>query len=229
VHGKERFVVLLVALVFAGIVACGGQSPSASPPASATSLQSASVGAAGLPSGERSLGNWPTGGSVLEPAYNDADGSLIYLSTPAKAPVHPNSHNVAPLYVIMYPTAASSIGTVNCQHQPADNCPDHGPGLAELAEQTVPTVYGGGVWGHDHLLAAPGSGGDFNVLWEPIAVLFNTAEAVAHITTLAQLRKAEAADEVTEIPIPPATFHCSVVAASVYDNGTPVPTAPPLP
>ncbi len=187
--------------------------------------------AASLPSGEVSIGNWPTGGSVLEPAYNDADGSLIYLSTPANAAVHPNSHNTAPIYLPMYPTsAASSIGTVNCQHQPMDNCPDHGPLLAGLAESAVPSVYGGGVWGHDHILAAPGSGGDFNILWLPIVVLFtNPAAANTHITTLAQLRAAEQAGNAFEIALPPAIFHCSVVPAAPYNNGTPLPPAPPLP
>lgn len=181
--------------------------------------------AAPLPTGEMLHGH-----SVLEPAYNDADGSLIYLNTPS-GPVHPNEHNTAPLYVIMYPTsAASSIGTVNCQHQPMDNCPDHGPALAGLAESAVPTVYGAGVWGHDHILAAPGSGGDFNVLWVPIEVLFtNAAAANTHITTLAQLRAAEANGDAFEIALPQATFHCSVVSASVYNNGTPVTPAPPLP
>jgi hypothetical protein len=179
-----------------------------------------------LPTGETQLGQ-----SLIEPAYNDADGSFVYLLTPLHAPVHPNSHNTAPLYVIMYPTsAASAIGTVNCQHQPMDNCPDHGPLLAGLAEQVMPAVYSGGVWGHDHILAAPGSGGDFNILWEPIAVLFtSTSAANTHITTLDQLHAAEAHSDVIEIPLPQATFHCSVVPAAPYNNGTPVPPAPPVP
>jgi len=29
-------------------------------------------------------------------------------------------------------------------------------------------VYSGGVMGHDHLMAGPASGGDFNIAWEPI-------------------------------------------------------------
>jgi hypothetical protein len=111
-----------------------------------------------------------------------------------------------------------------------DNCPDHGLQLAGLAKSAQPAVYGNGVWGHDHLLAAPGSGGDFNILWEPIAVLFTSAAAAnTHITTLAQLHMAEAHSQVIEIPLPPATFHCSVVPAAPYNNGTPVPPAPPLP
>ncbi|MBZ5637773.1 MAG: hypothetical protein LAO51_03340 [Acidobacteriia bacterium] len=183
-----------------------------------------------LPSGERQIGQ-----SILEPAYNDLDGSLTYLLTPIKAPEKANGHAVAPLYVIMYPTAvAAQIGTVSCQHQPGDNCPDHGPALAGLAEAMVPGVYGAGVWGHDHILTAPPgaphAGGDFNVAWLPVAVLFTSPEAASnHITTLSQLNAAIAAGQVMTIPLPAATFHCSAVASAPYDNATPVPLAPPLP
>lgn len=181
--------------------------------------------ASSSPSGETMLGQ-----SAIEPAYN-IDGSTIYLLTPIHPPINANSHNTAPLYVIMYPaSAASSVGVMQCAHQPTDNCPDHGPLLAGLAESAVPSVYKGGVWGHDHLLAAPGSGGDFNIAWEPIAVLFtNSTAANTHITTLAQLKDAEGRGNAFEIPLPQATFHCSVVAAAVYNNGTPVTPAPGLP
>lgn len=184
--------------------------------------------AADIPTGETVLGQ-----SVIEPAYNDMRaGQLVYLLTPIKAPENANfAHAVAPLYVIMYPTsAASSVGTVNCQHQPMDNCPDHGPELAGLAESVLPSVYGAGVWGHDHLLAPPASGGDFNIAWEPIAVLFTSSFAAnTHITTLSDLKAALAAGDVIEIPLPPATFHCSVVPATTYKLGTPVTPAPPVP
>ncbi|HYL14999.1 MAG TPA: hypothetical protein VEV41_18300 [Terriglobales bacterium] len=189
-----------------------------------------SAAADSLPTGEVQLGQ-----SILEPAYNDLDGTLTYLLTPIKAPEQANSHAVAPLYVIVYPTpVAGIIGTVSCQHQPMDNCPDHGPAIAGLAEAAVPAVYSGGVWGHDHILSAPPSpppsGGDFNVAWLPVAVLFTSPAAASnHITTLSQLNAAIAAGEVTQIPLPAATFHCSTVAATVYNKGTPVPPAPPLP
>ncbi len=188
-----------------------------------------------LPSGEVQQGQ-----SILEPAYNDADGSIIYLNTPIHAPLKlkPNTP-LAPLYVIVYPTsAAGAIGTMDCAHQPVDNCPDHGPAIAGLAESTVPGVYapsGGvsGVWGHDHILAGPPAppptGGDFNVPWEPIAVLFLDASKITHITTLAELTAAESAGDVMLIPLLAASFHCNVVAAPVYNNGVPVPPAPPLP
>ncbi len=183
-----------------------------------------------LPTGERQIGQ-----SILEPAYDDSDGTITYLLTPIKAPEKANGSAVAPIYIIMYPTSVSAeIGVVNCQHQPGDNCPDHGPELAGLAEAMVPAVYGAGVWGHDHILAAPpappSAGGDFNVAWLPVAVLFTAPEfASNHITTLAQLNDAITARQVMTIPLPAATFHCSAVASAPYDNGTAVPLAPPLP
>lgn len=176
-------------------------------------------------SGETMLGQ-----SSIEPAF-DANGRVIYLLTPAKAVINANSHNTAPLYVIMYPTSAKDlVGTMQCAHQPQDNCPDHGPLLAGLAKGSEPSVYGAGVWGHDHLLAAPGNGGDFNVNWLPVAVLFkDSATADNHVTTLDGLDALIAAKKVDLIELPPATFHCSVVAAAVYNNGTPVTPAPGLP
>ena len=196
--------------------------------AATASLFAAGVLADALPSGERTLGQ-----TVLEPAYNDIDGSIVYLLTPSKAPLKANDHAVSPLYVVMYPTsAAASVGTMNCAHQPADNCPDHGPLLAGLAMAMEPAVYGGGVWGHDHLLDAPPAplskgGGEFNVAWEPIAVLFtNSAAANTHITTDEQLDAAVSAGDAIEIPLPEATFLCSVVAPVTYGRATPVQPAP---
>jgi hypothetical protein len=189
-----------------------------------------SMTAQSLPTGEVQVGQ-----SILEPTYNDLDGALSYVLTPIHAPVHPNGHNQAPFYLPVYPTAvANIIGTVNCQHQPADNCPDHGPEIAGLAKSVLPSVYGGGVWGHDHIMSAPPAGpptgGDFNIIWLPVAVLFTSTSAASnHITTLSQLNAALAAGQVIEIPLVGAQFHCSVVPAAVYKQGTPLPPAPPLP
>jgi hypothetical protein len=57
----------------------------------------------------------------------------------------------------------------------------------------------------------------------------NVAAATTHITTLDQLRTAEANDDAIEIPLQQATFHCSVVSAAPYSRGTPGTPAPPLP
>ncbi len=186
--------------------------------------------------GERQLGQ-----SILEPGYNDLDGSLKFLLTPMNAPekrtspTAPNfQHAVSPLYVVVYPTSvASTVGTLNCEHLPMDNCPDHGPLIASLAAATVPAVYGNdaqcgsGVQGHDHLFdAPPAPQGDFNVSWEPVVVLFTSPEfASNHITTEAELEAALDAHQVIEIPLPPATFQCAVVPGVLYDHGTDVAAA----
>ena len=172
-----------------------------------------------------------TGNSQLEPAYNDLTGNLMYLLTPLGTPlVDPtNTKATAPLYIIVYPVSvATAIGTVNCQHEPMDNCPDHGPEIAGLAESVNPTVYPvHGVLGHDHIgtghPSTPPAGGDYNTAWVPTAVLFNTTAAAAtHITTLTQLNAAINAKSVTVIPLPATTFQCSPVLVQVYNLGKPV-------
>src|SRR5438309_37997 len=78
--------------------------------------------AAGLPTGERALGN-----ATIEPAYNDYDGSVVYLLTPNRlAPLGPNNpinnvnpHAVAPLYLIVYPPGTP--GTFNCMGAPGES------------------------------------------------------------------------------------------------------------
>lgn len=177
----------------------------------------------GLPSGERVNGQ-----STLEPVYDDMSGNIYYVSTPAHVKVHAPPVAWAPFYMIMYPnSAASSVGVMQCAHSPMDNCPDHGPLLAAAVEQMMPSVYGNGVWGHDHLLATPGSGGDFNVAWEPVAVVFtNSAAANTRITTLTQLNGVVSSGNAIEIHLPSLTFHCSVVSVAVYNHATPVTPVP---
>jgi hypothetical protein len=176
--------------------------------------------AAPLPSGERQLGQ-----TIIEPAYNDATGEIIYLMTPIGAPFFSkaNPHAWSPLYLIVYPdSAAASVGTMNCQHEGGDNCPDHGPDIAGLAASVMPSVYGAGVWGHDHILDAPG-GSEFNVAWNVIVVLFtSTAAANTHITTEQQLDQAIAAGHAFTIQTP-IVFNCNVVSAATYRRGTPLP------
>ena len=195
-----------------------------------TGLSVLPAGASSLPSGERLVGGTAShGGTVLEPVYDDMTGLIRYVSTPRGAPNPVNSNPVAaaPFYLPVYP-AGSTVGvTLNCQDVPAENCPDHGPAVAGLAQALEPGVYGGGVIGHDHLMAGPGSHGDFNVAWVPTLVLFTPGAAITHITTLAQLNALIASGDVITVPLdgtngfPNLTFHCSVVTAAVYAQGRP--------
>jgi len=192
-------------------------------------LSAVPAAASSLPSGERIVGGTAShGGTVLEPVYDDMTGQIRYVSTPRGAPDPVNSNPVAsaPFYLPVYP-AGSTVPTLNCQDVPAENCPDHGPAVAGLAQALEPGVYGGGVIGHDHLMAGPGSHGDFNVAWVPTLVLFTPGAAITHITTLAQLNALIASGDVITVPLdgtngfPNLTFHCSVVTAAVYAQGRP--------
>jgi hypothetical protein len=191
--------------------------------AAAAFLLAVDAGANTLPSGER------THGSVtIEPAYNDFDGTIVYLQTPNRlAPLGPNnpinnvnSHAVAPLFLIAYPPG--STWTFNCMGAPG-NCPDHAGAIAGVATSVMPGVYGtnpAAVPGHDHLVGLPHTG-DFNVPWHVYVELFTSKAAVTHITTLAQLKAAWASGAVIELDSG-ITFLCAVVSEHSYLAGTPV-------
>ena len=175
---------------------------------------------------DSATGHFVGGGGTVEPAYNSATGTLIYLQTPNNAKTHPNPHNVAPLYIPVYPVGSGiDPASLNCAHKPADNCPDHGPGVAGAALNIEKTVYGDGVVGHDHLAGIASAGGDFNVIWEPTLVLFTSAQAAQqHITTLAQINADLTANKAILVPLPQLDFNCAVVSAAAYARGTPAPT-----
>jgi hypothetical protein len=201
-------------------------------------------GAATSPSGQVMYGNtsfdstqgrFVGGGGTVEPAYDDTTGTVIYLQTPNQPPIHNPKRidpvtglpvNVAPIYLPVYPVGSGiDPASLNCAHAPADNCPDHGPAVAGAAMGTVPGVYGGGVLGHDHLVGIASTGGDFNVIWEPVLVLFTNSQAAKqHITTLNQITAALAANQVMEVQLPQLDFHCSAVSAAAYQRGIPAPT-----
>lgn len=211
---------------------------------------SSAIGAA--PSGQRMMGNtsfstttghFSGGGGTVEPAIDNANGSTVYLLTPNNAQVHPAKHidpatkmpiNVAPIYLPVYPDGSGiDPASLNCMHVPADNCPDHGPGVAGAAAAIDPTVYSSPtgenlVVGHDHLIGVAKTGGDFNIIWEPVLVLFTSVGAASHrITTLDgpnSLHAVEAAGGAFEVPLPSLDFNCAIVSAAVYNKAIPAPT-----
>src|SRR5579863_6601752 len=174
--------------------------------ASVLGISSAASFASDLPTGETTFGQ-----TTIEPAYNDATGALVYLSTPSHAHVNPNfAHNVAPIYLPVYPIG-STVGTLNCEDTTTtttENCPDHGPLVAGAAmgisaKLGFGSVYSGGVLGHDHILGIASTGGDFNIDWEPVLVLFtNSSAANTHVTTLAELNALVASGDAMEFPAP---------------------------
>lgn len=172
------------------------------------------------PSGERAVGK-----ALIEPAYDDISGNLIYILTPEKAPLptHAADSAQAPLYLVVYP-AGSTVGTLNCEGVPG-NCPDHDKSIAEAATGIMPNVYGTdptAVLGHDHLLAPPASGGDFNIAWDVVVVLFtNQAAANTHLTTVSQVEAAIKRGDAVSVDLK-TTFDCAVVSSQSYWKGTPV-------
>jgi len=178
-----------------------------------------STTASTVPSGEVVVGR-----TVVEPVYDDMTGAIRYVSTPMGVPdpVKSNPIAAAPFYLPVYP-AGSTVGATVCEDVPVENCPDHGPLVAGAAQSIMPNVYGNGVIGHDHLMAGPGSHGDFNVAWVPTLVLFtSTAAANEHLITDAQVDAAVTRGDAILVPLPQLTFHCSVVPGAVYRLGTPL-------
>lgn len=189
-----------------------------------------SVAADALPSGERTVGQ-----AVMEPAYDDSTGQLVYLLTPKQlAPLSPtnpinsvNQHAAAPLFLVVYPPGTA--GTFNCMGAPG-NCPDHAGVVATLATLLFPPVYGtnpAAVPGHDHLVGIARTGGDFNVPWHVYLEFFTPGSTVTHITTLAQLQAAWADGSIAKFQSglgldTGITFVCAVVSQATYLAGTPV-------
>ena len=218
-------------------------------------LMFAALGSAdSAPSGQRLYGNssWDPasghfvgGGGAIEPAFDDSTGTLVYLRTPNNNQNAKNLPgkmvpfgdlgfslpvNVAPIFLPVYPVGSGiDPATLNCDHLvptstgTGDNCIDHGNGVAGAASGFP--AYSHGVLGHDHLVGISSTGGDFNVLWEPVLVLFTSVNPnQERITTLDQI---ETAVNVTHtaflVPLPPLTFHCSAEGSAAYDNATPAP------
>ena len=95
-----------------------------------------------------------------------------------------------------------------------------------VAETVVPSVYGDGVWGHDHIMDGPG-GSEFNVAWHVVVVLFtNAAAAKTHITTEDQLDAALDAGDAFTVDTD-ITFHCNLVSGATYSRATPSPPVLP--
>jgi hypothetical protein len=242
---RKRFVVSLAAVVLAGAVACGGQTPSASAGTSVSSQDQSAPAA--LSTSSPSLLPWQTGmravgrGATIEPAVNDTDGSQTFILTPNSAPffnggatptapIPPSLNNVnAPLYLVTYPLNS----TVDANGRPPLNCYTEGKFSAGLPfncnHALIPNVKG-----HDHLIGVPGSqkaGGDFNVQWHVLATFF-TPQGIqdgamnTRILTLAQLEAAQKAGDVTDFVDTRIYFYCSVVSGAVYENSTPLNFSP---
>jgi hypothetical protein len=167
---------------------------------------------------------------VLIPLYDWDTGKVIIGSTPVscqyvetcapKVAKHIPKAEIQPFYLVVYP-----LGTrvsVQCTHVPADNCPDHGPIIADGAMQLVPSVYGEGVLGHNHI-SAPVTSKDYRVIASPSLVLFKTRAAANQlVTTRKQILDLVKAGKAFLYPAPQYMFINYIVPSRLYTEGTPV-------
>ena len=181
----------------------------------AATADSASASTGSLPwySGMRALGQ-----STIEPAVDYANGRETFLHTPntgpfcagpptCTSPQPPFSSVSAPLYLVLYPDSSTiPASTLNCTPY---NC-NHAQ---------IP-----GIKGHDHLVGLANTGGDFNVPWHVIGVVFTGNDPAAQntrILTLDQLNTELNDHDVAEFDTG-IYFMCSRVSASPYQHATPL-------
>jgi hypothetical protein len=175
------------------------------------------------------------GRSTVEPAVNDADGSLIFLHTPdgVTIPSVSNPRAAAPIYLTMFPVGSPiDPATLHCQPHNCNHVnvlpfatPGYPNGGKTCVNYGLPENQCSLVIGHDHLVGVPHTG-DFNVAWHAILVVFTPegiAQGAANHRTLtlqgvATLVTKGYAFEVST----PVTFNCSIVPASLYYRGVPL-------
>ena len=162
--------------------------------------------------GQRTFGN-----ASVEPAVDMADGSQIFLLTPAGAQTNANPRAHAPLYLVMYPGVSSvPASSLNCQ---PTNC-DHA--------NAFPPYGAAGYKGHDHLVGMPHTG-DFNVAWDVYIIAFTPhgfgdGAINTRILTLSALNAAISAGDVAPPIDLDFAFNCSSVSSATYLKGTPFST-----
>lgn len=203
----------------------------------AAAIVTASIPAAAADSGETAIGQ-----STVEAAFDDSNGSVVYLLTPSKAPLpsKANSQATAPLYIVAYPlNSAVPSGELNCQPTNCDhlnvlpfNDPDYdSDAAAQNGTDPACIDFNGGnpcsrYEGHDHLAGIASAGGDFNVSWSVVLVIFThqgfqDGAINTRVTTLSQLQSLLANGDAIPLPTP-IVFYCASTSQQTYDKGTPV-------
>ncbi len=158
------------------------------------------------------------GQSTVEPAFDDADGSYVFLLTPDHAPLpsRSNPRAWAPMYIVVYPVGTTLAGELNCT---PENC-DHLQSLPFVPPPLASLYPGGQVAGHNHLVGVRPTG-DFNVAWAVKLILF-TPKAVVdgtidkQLTTLEAVNAALASGDAVGPFDTPTVFNCSIVSKRVY-------------
>lgn len=191
----------------------------------------------------QSTGEVLLGNSSVEPAFDDITGNLVFYLETSKSPmpVKANAHAIAPLYAIVYPVNSSvPADGLNCQRTNCDHLnvlPFQDPDYGMLAgSDPACQAFNAGqpcspVKGHDHLIGIAATGGDFNVAWQVVLVIFKSkafgdGTINTPIRTLKQLQSLVDEDDVMMVNTP-ITFDCAVVSEHTYDNGAPMVVAYP--
>lgn len=160
--------------------------------------------------------------SVINVLYDwdvGENGPLVFASRPMgpdRWPEHNNANATSYIYVVVYPVGTTVTGLM-CYDTPNETCPDHGPVVAAGAKDAIPSVYGGGVLGHDHM--QPKVAGAH--AWAAFVLFTSAAAANTHITSRAQVQAAVAAGNAVIVPVPALTFHNAPVNARIYEMARP--------
>ena len=186
----------------------------------AATADTASAATGALPwfSGMRAMGQ-----ATIEPAVDYSTGLETFLMTPNNGPFcggapscptpqPPFSSVSAPLYLVLYPDSSTvPASSLNCT---PTNC-DH----AQFP----------GIKGHDHLVGLASTGGDYNVPWHVIGVVFTgvNPDAQNHRILNMDTLQAELLDHEVATVDTHIYFMCSRVSATPYLHATPLTFTPP--
>jgi hypothetical protein len=180
-----------------------------------------------------------THNGFVQVALDGETGKTVFIFTPNKAPMptHTNGIAQAPIYLVVYPMDSAipadhlDCTVYNCKGLnvlPFGNADygDLGP-----SNPACGTFNGGNdcseVKGHDHIVGTPFTGGDFNVAWKKVLVVFTHAGFQSgaintRITSVQQLDGLIADGYVRTIDVPASSFNCSLVPETIYNLGNPV-------
>jgi hypothetical protein len=179
---------------------------------------------------------------TVEPAIDDVTGDQVFLMTPDKAPFPSKANPAAQeeLYLVAYPTSSTLAASgFNCQPTNCDHLnvlpfpnPTYDSNSGDLAGTSKACVdYNSGnpctvYKGHDHLVGIASTGGEFNVAWKVILVLFtktgvDDGAMNTRVTTLNQINGLIASGDAVLAPTP-IVFNCQAVSETTYLRGTPL-------
>ena len=175
----------------------------------------------------------------IQVALDGETGKTVFILTPDKAPAPTptNAAAQAPIYLIAYPVQS----TIPADHLDCTVTNCKGLNVLPFANSSYGELSGTSaaceafnqgkpcspVEGHDHIVGTPFTGGDFNVAWHKVLVVF-TAKGFQNkayntrITTVNQLEGLLSEGYIKTMDVPSSSFNCNLVPETRYEQGTPV-------